>query len=285
MNIQQIKEKYTCLDYLGDKVVRKTTYGYIARCPWREDRHPSLTVTLNGKGWQDHATGEHGNLIDLVMKCLGTRDLGRVCAEFDNAQTKSFSFDQSKEEESGFRLFSLVPLQSRGLYAYLHERGINIDIARQFLKEAHYSFQEHTDGRYLYALAYANDKGGCELRSSRFKGGTSPKGITTHFNHGNAPMVVFEGFFDMLSFATLCGGVKHNYVVLNSVVNANAAIDVLQQRNETIYLCLDNDDAGRETTRRMLDLLPSAIDISSRFAPLKDVNDYLIAMRNTTKQL
>lgn len=274
MNINQIKEKYTCLDYLGERVVRKTSYGYITKCPWREDRHPSLTITLNGKGWQDHATGEHGNLIDLVMKCLGTRDLSRVCAEFNDILPKSFSFDLSKEEESGFRSFSLVPLQSRGLYAYLHERGVNIDIARIFLQEAHYSFKD-SDG-YLYALAYLNDKGGCELRSSRFKGGKSPKGVTTHLKQENAPVVVFEGFFDMLSFATLCGGVKHNYVVLNSIVNAPEGIEALRNYEGSIYLCLDNDDAGRTTVQKILDMLPSAIDISSRFSPYKDVNDYLV---------
>lgn len=274
MNVSQIKEKFTCLDYLGDRVVRKTSYGYIAKCPWREDRHPSLTVTLNGKGWQDHATGEHGNLINLVMKCLGTRDLGRVCGEFNDIQPKSFSFDQSKEEESGFHLFSLVPLQSRGLYAYLHERGVSIDIARQFLQEAHYSFREG-DG-YLYALAYPNDKGGYELRSSRFKGGTRPKGITTHLSRENAPVVVFEGFFDMLSFATLCDDVKHNYVVLNSIVNAPEGIEALRNYEGSIYLCLDNDNPGRETTMLMKKHLPSVQDVSCRFAPYKDVNDYLM---------
>ena len=274
MNIKQIKEKYTCLDYLGNRVVKKTSYGYIAKCPWREDRHPSMTVTLNGKGWQDHATGEHSNLIDLVMKCLGTRDLGRVCDEFNDSQPKSFSFDQSKEEESGFRSFSLVPLQSRGLYAYLHERGVNVTIARQFLKEAHYSFNDAPG--YLYALAYPNDKGGYELRSSFYKGGTSPKGISTHFTLSNAPTVVFEGFFDMLSFATLCGGVKHNYIVLNSIVTKEAALEVLRTITNQIYLCLDNDEGGESTTRWFLDALPSAKDIRNRFAPVKDVNEYLM---------
>ena len=60
--IGQIKEKYTCLDYLGEPV-KKVSYGYLYRTPWREDKHPSLSVTPNGKGWKDYATGEHGNLI------------------------------------------------------------------------------------------------------------------------------------------------------------------------------------------------------------------------------
>ena len=276
MNAQQIKNKYTCLDYLGERIVRKTSYGYIARCPWREDAHPSLTITPNGKGWQDHATGEHGNIIDLVGKCLGTTDLSRICAAFtDEWYPQPSSFEKLREEETGFAMFQVVPLRIRTLYAYLHSRKINIQIAKLFLLEAHYNFKEVDGGRYLYALAYANNKGGYELRSSKFKGCTSPKTITCHWNIDGAPIVVFEGFMDMLSFATLCGEVQHNYIVLNSIVNVDAAIEVLQERNNKIFLCLDNDEAGRSTTKKMLDVLPVAIDISSRFYPAKDVNEYL----------
>lgn len=278
MNIQEIKEKYTCLDYLGDRVVKKVAGGYLARAPWREDLHPSLSITANGKGWVDFATGEHGSVIDLVMKCLNTTDIRRACEELERANP-SFSFPQPNSEYSGgrekvaFSRFDVVKLQSKGLFAYLHSRCVNIDIAKQFLQEAHYSFR-NGDG-YLYALAYPNDKGGYELRSSFFKGGTSPKGISTHLGRENAPTVVFEGFFDMLSFATLCGGVKHNYVVLNSIVNKEAALEVLKALRSQIYLCLDNDEGGESTTRWLLDALPSAKDIRSRFASAKDVNEYL----------
>ena len=287
MKIQQIKERYTCLDYLGNRVVRKTNEGYLARAPWREDKHPSLTVTLNGQGWKDQALGLKGNIIDLVAKDKHMTK-SQVCAWFDGFAPSSFSFHPQEsyggKEKDGFRSFKVVSLQSKGLFAYLTKRKINTSIARQFLQEAHYSFCERTDNRYLYALAYSNNLGGYELRSERFKGGTSPKGITTHFDQGNAPTVVFEGFFDMLSFATLCGGVKHNYVVLNSIVNKESALDVLKTLQNQVYLCLDNDEGGDTTTRWLLDALPSAIDIRKRFAPAKDVNDYLCKLPNSAEK-
>lgn len=281
MNIQEIKEKYTCLDYLGQPV-KKTRNGYLYRAPWREDTHPSLSVTDNGRGWHDLATGEHGSVIDLVMRCLNTNDVWLACDEIERQAPSSFSFSQSvksdgeKKKESGFTKFEVEKLQSKGLFAYLYHRKVNINIAKQFLQEAHYSFKDGDS--YLYALAYANDKGGYELRSNFYKGSTSPKGITTHWLIDGAPVVVFEGFFDMLSFATLCGGVKHNYIVLNSIVNKEAALEVLKNLSNQVYLCLDNDRGGDDTTSWLLKQLSLAEDIRKRFAPAKDVNDYLLRL-------
>lgn len=285
MNIKKIKETYTCLDYLGDKVVKKVANGWLARTPWRTDNHPSLTITPNGKGWHDLATGEHGSVIDMVMRCLNTRDV-RVACEHLECANPHFSLPQSNSEYYGgkekgvFTRFDVMPLQSRGLFAYLHSRCINIEIAKQFLQEAHYSTKEPDDGTYLYALAYGNDLGGYELRNGLNilpKLAKAPKGITTHFSKGFAPTVVFEGFMDMLSFATLCGEVKHNYVVLNSTVMKESAVMALKPLRNQIYLCLDNDKGGELATEFMMQQLPGAVDIRSRFQPYKDVNDYLIS--------
>ena len=286
MNIKEIKENYTCLDYLGERVVRKTASGYLARAPWREDKHPSLTITTNGKGWHDLSTGAHGSVIDLVMLDLKC-DIARACEELER-RNPSFPLPQLSIESDGgreketFSRFDVVPLQSKGLFAYLYQRCINIGIAKQFLVEAHYSTRQPDDGRYIYSLAYANNKGGYELRNSFRKVSKAPKTITTHHNIENAPTVVFEGFFDMLSFATLCGEIRHNYLTLNSIVNADAAIDELRNTNGQVYLCLDNDKGGDDATKMMLDALPSAIDIRSRFAPEKDINDYLV-LKNKEK--
>ena len=48
---------------------------------------------------------------------------------------------------------------------------------------------------------------------------------------------------------------------------------------EMVYLCLDNDDGGEKATKQILDALPSAVDIRSRFAPAKDVNEYLCNLK------
>lgn len=289
MNIEQIKQKYTCLDYLGNRVVRKVANGYLARAPWREDKHPSLTISPNGRGWKDHATGEHGSVIDLAMRCLNTTDVARACEDIIGSATP-FSLPQPNseycegKEKEAFTRFDTGPITSKGLYAYLHQRCVNIEIAKQFLVEVHYSTKDPDDGTFIYTLGYRNDKGGYELRNARRKLSNSPKAITTHLDKENAPVVVFEGFFDMLSFATMCGGVKHNYIVLNSCAMKEAALEVLKTLQNQIYLSLDNDKGGDDATAFLLDALPSAIDVRSRFAPAKDVNEYLIKLKHKSNE-
>lgn len=284
MNVHQIKERYNCLDYLRKiTVVKKCSSGYLCSCPWREDKSPSLSVTPNGKGWHDFATGESGNIIDLVCRCLGTKDYRRVCAEFDG--TAHFSFPKVKntltvgKEEKAYETFQVKELRNRVLLDYLQDtRGIPMDIAQLFCNEAYYSFP-HTPARTLFSVAFRNDKGGYELRNSFSKASVSPKWITSRLHRENAPYAVFEGFMDMLSFVTLCGEVRHNIIVLNSVSFAYAAIELLKDTGNPIYLCLDNDSAGDKATAEFMKELPQAKDCRGRFAPCKDVNEYLLAKR------
>jgi hypothetical protein len=41
------------------------------RCPWREDKKPSLSVFQDGRAWNDFATGEGGDAIDFFAKATG----------------------------------------------------------------------------------------------------------------------------------------------------------------------------------------------------------------------
>ena len=285
MNANQIREQISIVAYLhgiGIEPTRASGRGFMYRCPWRDDKHPSLSVTADGRAWYDHSTKEHGSIIDLAMKILNTTDLAQVCAALDPFSFhQSVSFDQGKEKgcaavEDAFSSFNVLPLRSGGLFAYLNERGIPGDVARSYCQEAHYSFNGQEDGRFMYAIAFRNDKGGYELRSKHFKGCKSPKAITTLFDLENTPTVVFEGFIDFLSFVAMEGTRKHNYCILNSITNAAEAIEKLSAC-EKVYLCLDNDEPGRQAAAHIrANLVGDVEDISSRILPYKDLNDFLL---------
>jgi DNA primase len=44
---------------------------WLACTPWREDRNPSLGVSLSTGRWQDFTTLEKGDMLDLSMKLFG----------------------------------------------------------------------------------------------------------------------------------------------------------------------------------------------------------------------
>lgn len=58
-----------CQDWLPDG--KKQGSWWVATTPWREDRNPSLGVSLTTGMWRDFATGEKGDMLDLSMKLFG----------------------------------------------------------------------------------------------------------------------------------------------------------------------------------------------------------------------
>jgi hypothetical protein len=72
-----------------------------------------------------------------------------------------------------------------------------------------------------------NDKGGYELNNKPdFKDCIAPKAITTFRNHASS-CLVFEGFWDFISYLTIqkIERTKHDVAVLNSVANVQKAMD------------------------------------------------------------
>ena len=174
-----------------------------------------------------------------------------------------------------FRILSDASLRHPALVGYLASRGIVPPVAAAFCREVRYE----VNGRAFFAVGFRNDAGGWELRSERFKGGSSPKHITTLDNRSDT-VIAFEGFMDFLAYLSL----KHperlriDAAVLNSVVNQPKAVPFLS-RHPMIRTFFDNDEAGRKTTADLLRLCPRSelIDQSCFYSGHKDVNDYLTA--------
>jgi len=112
-------------------------------------------------------------------------------------------------------------------------------------------------------------------RPSGFKGCFPPKDIKT-IRNDNDTCLVFEGFWDFLSYLTIqkIEKTKHDVAVLNSVANIQKAMSFLK-KHRTIYTYLDNDEGGRAATQAIQSAYSSVNDRSERYAGYKDLNDYL----------
>lgn len=239
--------------------------------PLREERTPSFKVDYNQNVWYDFGAGEGGSIIDLVMK------LGRCNLQQAVAKLESHSFSFHREESAHFtnstlQIVSVQPLHDKRLIDYLQsKRSININIAKEYCKEVHYT----TNGKPFFAIGFQSDAGGWELRNEYFKGSSSPKSPTT-IRQGSPTCLLFEGFMDMLSYLTLknIARLRVDMVVLNSVVNLKRATNFLNGHSE-LHCFLDNDEAGKRAFAEVEKLGKITIDQSSFYRNHKDLNEYL----------
>ena len=257
------------------------------RSPFRDDSTPSLKVDYSKNLWYDFGSGEGGSIIDLVMKMDGCtindamehlREQPLIPVE----DQLSFSFHRNSGKNSGITLIEDKPLEHPRLLEYLQSRKIDTDIAREHCREIHYSVGENT----YYAIGFANNAGGYELRNPSFKGCIAPKDITRiRQENGKESCFVFEGFMDYLSLLTIRKQLNpeypnsnwHDNIILNSTANLQKAIPLLADY-EQVHSFLDNDKAGMTVFREMEKELGYRIRNSSHhYSGYKDLNEYLCA--------
>ena len=253
--------------------------------PLREERTPSFKVDYVQNLWYDFGLGEGGTLLTLVMRLersdgcktvkKETRGLllsHRVLVSLGVGGALSVVRPATVPASASFRRFARHP----ALVGYLASRGIVPSVAAAFCREVRYEI----NGRAFFAVGFRNDAGGWELRSERFKGGSSPKHITTIGNRSDT-VIAFEGFMDFLAYLSLKypERLRIDAAVLNSVVNLPKAVPFIS-RHPVIRTFFDNDEAGRKATADLIRLCPRSevIDQSSFYSGHKDVNDYLIAI-------
>ena len=185
--------------------------------PLREERTPSFKVDYVQNLWYDFGLGEGGTLLTLVMRLerCDSREAVRRLQNGEKRDAGSVSLSPGVGEPLGvggalsvvrpaavpaLRILSDASLRHPALVGYLASRGIVPSVAAAFCREVRYE----VNGCAFFAVGFRNDAGGWELRSARFKGGSSPKHITT-LDNGSDMAMAFEGFIDFLSYLSLKG--------------------------------------------------------------------------------
>ena len=289
MNSEQAKqiriEDYLAL--IGITPVKQSGHNLWYKSPFRNESNPSFKVNRSINQWRDFGSGEKGNIIDLAMKLYQTGSVSEALRAIEqalsisNAQPQpksqpqsqshspSFSFRQQEMLE-GIENITIKLLNHSALIGLLTERKIPTELAQCYCREVHYS----ANGKNYFSIAFPNDKDGYEILNPYFKGCISPKEITT-FDHQTPSVNLFEGFMDYLSLLTMqARQADVSAVVLNSVHNLEKAIPFLSKHTQ-INAFLDNDESGQQALKKLQNLKLPVVDISTRYAEYKDVNDFL----------
>lgn len=269
---------------LGINPKKETNKGFAYCAPYRNDTNASLFVFNEDNRWHDYGTGENGSLVDLVCKINNVDVHGALSIlSGSNFTPPSLSFVKQKEIYSSLEIKHVQTLQNRALIQYLDSRGIPFKIASNYIKEAYYTItnSDTSEIRKYFALAFENDKSGYELRNKIWKGGTSPKTITTI--QGNPEKLnVFEGFMDFLSALVYYQQPepRNTTIILNSLSNLRNLYSILPNYNQ-VNLFLDNDQAGQKAVIEIQTRFQTAINQAQIIYPNhKDFNEFIPKKNN-----
>lgn len=267
----------TFMSRLGHEPVRRCGDKLWYMSPLRQEHTPSFKVETMLNCWYDFGIGKGGNIIDLAAEIYQSTDmryLSRCISDscpVPSVQTVAAT-SVTRHSAPSFEDIRVVPLESHALVAYLQERGIPPEISKAHCQQIHYSCR----GKRYYAVAFANESSGHEIRNRYFKGCISPKDISIRRvrDGPSTECAVFEGFIDYLSALTL-GIIGAEAIILNSVSNVNKAIPHL--RDYTAIRCyLDNDTAGKTALAQLTGRFSTkVIDRSTLYSGCNDLNEYL----------
>jgi DNA primase len=264
------------LENLGHFPKKETEREAWFLSPFRDESNPSFKVNLLINRWYDHGAGIGGSIIDLIMQLYNysVRDALHYLSKSSNIISYSFNpkFNKINTKEKDYKITRVVKLSNSALINYLKSRKIDVEIAKKYCDEIHYIIND----KNYFAIAFKNDSKGFEIRNKYFKGGLGKKNIKTINNHSDR-IILFEGFFDFLSYLTLfkSKSLFEDYVILNSIALVKKAIPVVNKYRE-IIICFDNDKPGMSTSRIIKKNCKNVIDCSFVYNKCKDINEYLI---------
>lgn len=276
MDIQHIKQ-IPITDYLqqqGYTPTRVQGVHYWYGSPLRKDNTPSFKVNTERNQWYDFGSGEHGDIIDLVCalhRCTISEAIGFLSGTKQVAH-QEFSFGGDRKfSERKLEILSAQPLSNPNLLRYLAARAIPLSIASTYCSEVLFQNMKRT----YYAIGFANDALGWEIRNMYFKGCIAPKAVTT-IKRGADRLQIFEGFMDFLSWQTLNPSSTCDAIVLNSLALLPRIKEQIAGYRE-VESFLDNDDAGHKSFAVLKQMLPQIVDGAVRYREHKDLNEWLVS--------
>jgi hypothetical protein len=261
--------------------IKGNDYWFLS--PFRDEKEASFKVNIKFNVWYDHGLGRGGNLVDfgiLFYKISVTELLEKL-------NQNKFSFHQpigniSQKNNAGEKEKIKVINIRQGitflpLTKYLRARRIPLKIADDFCKEIDFRLydKKHT------AIGFKNKAGGFELRNEYFKGSSTPKDITLFNRDPSKEILLFEGFFNFLSWQTirqkniLLPNLQPNLLVLNSLSFFEKAKEIIEKYS-SIHLYLDRDNSGMKITKEALLISNKYIDESYKYKNHKDLNEFLM---------
>ena len=276
MNCEEVKEKINIRTVLESfnlfpvKENRKTAFYFALD---REEKIPSFAVNFVKKKAFDFGTGKNYDVISIVQQinqCSVSEAL-KYLEKFEFSAKKNEEIEESNRGKN-YVIRKVDEIQHPALIEYLKSRKVYEQ--RDLVKEIEYEL----NGKRYFGIGFFNNSEGVEIRNKYSKICLGKKDITLIKNDLNIfnEIVVFEGFFDYLTFRNLEN--KENstsdYLILNSTAMLFKVEEKLKEYNK-ISLFLDNDNNGNNTKEIVQKKYKNVEDCSLLYWGFKDLNEWV----------
>lgn len=156
-------------------------------------------------------------------------------------------------------------------------KGLGIwDIANESLREVYYFTQDEKQNKKNYfGIGWQNDGGDWEVRNKYYVCCLGNRKMTYILANPNC-LVVFEFYFDYLTWKRYYPGSTHSIIVLNTLDTLNRAI-ALSKEYALVQLYFNRQESGRLATRTFIAAAPHVTDRSVEYEKYATYNDKLIA--------
>ena len=248
------------------------------------------SITVRGPMWYDHAARKGGRAISFVQQFYDKTYPEAVTMLLGRDGQGIIPIVKKEPESREPKPFALPEPYGtmRRMYAYLmRQRHIDREVISYFVHEKLLYEDKHHNCVFV-GLDGSGEAKHAHIRSTNSEGRVFRMNIESsasehcfHKNGTDKSLYVFEAPIDLLSHITLYpyGWQEHSYVACCGT-SIQPVLERLRQnpKLDTVYLCLDNDDAGNDACDRMTDTLEDMGLEVQRLCPVrKDWNDDLRA--------
>ncbi|KFF27031.1 DNA primase [Chryseobacterium vrystaatense] len=280
MNCEEAKEKVNIRTVLESfnlfpvKENRKTAFYFALD---REEKIPSLSVDFVKNKAFDFGTGKSYDVISIVqqMNQCSVSDALKYLDKFDFSVQNNTQIEESVQIKN-YQIIKVNEIQHPALIQYLKSRKVCEQ--KDLVKEIEYML----NGKKYFGIGFFNNSGGVEIRNKYLKICLGKKDVTLIKNDlkTSNEIVVFEGFFDYLTFKNLESAESSISDCL--ILNSTAMLFKVDKELRAYYktsLFLDNDDNGITIKQVIRKNYKNVEDCSLLYKDFKDLNEWFCATK------
>ncbi|MGA9212634.1 toprim domain-containing protein, partial [Kaistella sp.] len=209
------------------------------------------------------------SIVQQINQC-SVSDALKYLKKFDFSIQKNDRIEES-DRSKNYSIIKLSEIQHPALIQYLKSRKVHEQ--KDLVQEIEYIL----NGKKYFGIGFFNSTEGVEIRNKYSKICLGKKDVTLIENerNKNREIVVFEGFFDYLTYRNIekIENFNSDYLILNSTAML-FKVDEILKKYDKISLFLDNDANGKTTKEITQKKYKNVEDCSLLYLGFKDLNEW-----------